>query len=188
MNIEWQLPYGSDNVNEFPTDAWHRFLKYSYCWRMESLKTLCHYWCRSRRRNLGHFRTRKHHWKLSDGWRMEWTAKTNSRWTHEISWENRVIVDTWNHWWKPRHYWPEIISENRVTVDLEIIGENLVIVEREIIIENWVTHDAWNRQRKLIHGGHMKSVEKIELSLTHGIAGENRVTADQKSSAKTEWL
>jgi hypothetical protein len=32
----------------------------------------------------------------------------------------------------------------------------------------------------------MKSTEKTESSLTQGIAGENRVSTDQKSSAKTE--
>jgi hypothetical protein len=31
---------------------------------------------------------------------------------------------------------------------------------------------------KNIHGGRMKSVEKTESSLTHGIADENRVTTD----------
>ena len=66
--------------------------------------------------------------------------------------------------------------------------KHYVTVEWEIIIENWVLDDAWNRQRKLIHGGRMKSVEKTESSLTHGIAGENRVTTAHKSSAKTEWL
>jgi len=161
MNIEWQLPYGSDSVNEFPTDAWHRFLKYSYCWRMESLKTLCHYWCRSRqrkqshcrpwnhRRKLSHCRTRNHHWKLSDAWRMESTTKTNSWWTHEISWENRVIIDAWNNWWKPRHCWPEIVSENWVTLDLEIF------------IENWVTANVRNRQRKWIPDRRLTSIPKI---------------------------
>jgi len=41
---------------------------------------------------------------------------------------------------------------------------------------------------KLIHGGRMKSVEKTESSLMHGITSENLVTTDQKSSAKTESL
>jgi hypothetical protein len=40
----------------------------------------------------------------------------------------------------------------------KIVSESWVTIEREIIIENWATDDAWNRQRKLIHGGRMKSV------------------------------
>jgi len=54
---------------------------------------------------------------------MESTANTNTRLTDEINRENRVIVDAWNRHCKPRHYRPEIISENRVTVDLEIVTE-----------------------------------------------------------------
>jgi len=88
--------------------------------------------------------------------------------------KNIVMGVVWN---RQKHY---------VIADAEIVGVNWVNVEREIIIENWVTDDAWNRHRKIIHGGRMKSVEKTESSLTHGIAGENRVSTDQKSSAKTE--
>jgi hypothetical protein len=33
------------------------------------------------------------------------------------------MVDAWNRKWKLRHYLPEIVSENRVTVDLEIATE-----------------------------------------------------------------
>jgi len=51
-----------------------------------------------------------------------------------------------------------------------------------------VTDDAWNRQRKQIHSWRMKSAEKTESFLMHGIISENYVSADQKSSAKTEWL
>jgi len=54
---------------------------------------------------------------------MESTANTNSRLTVEINRENRVIVDAWNRHFKLRHYRPEIVSENRVTVDLEIATE-----------------------------------------------------------------
>jgi hypothetical protein len=63
-----------------------------------------------------------------------------------------------------------------------------VTIEREIIFENWVTADWWNRQRILIHGWRMKSIEKTESSLTHGIVSENCIATDPKSSAKTEWL
>jgi len=66
---------------------------------------------------------RNHNWKLSDGWRMKSTAKTNSRLPIEINSENTVIIDTWNplrtlrpygpinlHWklshYRPRnHHW-----------------------------------------------------------------------------------
>jgi len=54
---------------------------------------------------------------------MESTANTNSRLTDEINRENRVIVDAWNRHCKRRHYRPEIVSENRVIVDLEIATE-----------------------------------------------------------------
>jgi hypothetical protein len=53
-------------------------------------------------------------------------------------------------------------QKHDVTTDAEIVGENWVTVEKEIIIENWVLDDAWNRQRKLIHGRRMKSIEKTE--------------------------
>jgi hypothetical protein len=51
---------------------------------------------------------------------MESTAHTNSLLTDAINRENRVIIDAWN---RLRHYRPEIVSENRVTVDLEIASE-----------------------------------------------------------------
>jgi hypothetical protein len=89
----------------------------------------------------------------------------NSWPTPNIDSQNIVRDDAWNH---QKHY---------VIVDAEVVGKNWVIVEREIIIENWVTDDAWNRKRKLIHGGRMKLLEKTESLLMHGIAGENRVTA-----------
>jgi len=54
---------------------------------------------------------------------MESTAHTNSLLTYEINRENRVIVDAWNRHCKLRHYRPEIVSENRVTIDLEIANE-----------------------------------------------------------------
>jgi hypothetical protein len=67
---------------------------------------------------------------------MEWTANTNSQLTDEINRENRVIVDAWNRQRKLRPYRPEIVSENRVTVDLEIATEICV------------TPDVWSRQRQ----------------------------------------
>jgi len=67
---------------------------------------------------------------------MESTANTNSRLMEEINRENRVIVDTWNRHCKLRHYRSEIVSENRVTGDLEIATEVCV------------TADVWSRQRQ----------------------------------------
>jgi pyruvate formate-lyase activating enzyme-like uncharacterized protein len=168
--------YRIDSVNEFPTDAWHGFLKYSHGWRMESSKTLCHYSCRNRRWKLSHCRSRNLHWKLSDRWRMESTAKTKSRWTHEIRRENRVIVDARKRRWKPHQYLLEIISENWVTLDLQIITEN------------WVTTDVWNRQRHWIHDRHIKSLAKIKSWLTHGIGKNTLSLLSHKSWAKIESL
>jgi hypothetical protein len=143
---------------------------------MESSNTLCQCWSINRQRKLSHYRTRNHLWKLSHGWWIESTANTNSRLTNEINRENRVIVDAWNRQGKLRHYRQEIVNENWVTV------------KREIIFENWVKGDGWNRQRILIHGWRMKSIEKTESSLMHGIVSENCVTTDKKSSTKTELL
>jgi hypothetical protein len=124
---------------------------------MESSNTLCQCWSINRQRKLSNCRTRNHLWKLCHGWRVESTANTNSRLTSEISRENRVIVDAWNRQWKLRHYWPEIISENRVTVYLEIATEI------------WVTADVWSRQLQRIHEPRIKPIAKIDSCLTHGI-------------------
>jgi len=124
---------------------------------MESSNTLCQCWSINRQRKLSHCRTTNHIWKLSQGWRMESTANTNSRLTNEINRENRVIVDAWNLQWKLRHYRPEIVSENRVTVDLVIATKA------------WVTTDVWSRQRQRIHERRIKPIAKIDSCLTHGI-------------------
>jgi hypothetical protein len=89
---------------------------------------------------------------------MESTANTNSRLTDEINRENRVIVDEWNRHCKMRHYRPEIVSENRVTVDLEIV------------IEVCVTADVWSRQRQRTHERRIKPIAKIDSCVTHGIS------------------
>ena len=98
---------------------------------------------------------------------MESTANTNSRLTKEINRKNKVIVDAWNRLWKLRHYRPEIVSKNRVTAD-------------------W-----WNRQRPLIHDWRMKSIEKTESSLTHGIASETAslltINLQRKHSRWRPW-
>ena len=75
--------------------------------------------------------------------------------------------------------------------DPEIITENWVPVEREIIFENWVAADWWNRQRTLIHDWRMKSIEKTESSLTHGIASETAslltINRQRKRSRYRPW-
>jgi len=75
---------------------------------------------------------------------------------NEIIIENRIIVDAWNRHCKLHHYRQEIVSENRVTVDLEIATEV------------WVTADVWSRQRQRIHERRIKPIAKIDSSLTHG--------------------
>jgi hypothetical protein len=121
-------------------------------------------------------RTSNHLWKLSHGWRMESTARTNSRLTNEINKENRVIVNAWNRHWKLRHYRPEILSENRVTVDLEIATEA------------WVTTDVWSRQRQRIHERRIKPIAKIDSCLMPGIVKHTMPVLIHKSSAKTKSL
>jgi len=54
---------------------------------------------------------------------MELIAHANSRLTNEINRENGVIGDAWNRQWKLRPYWWEIVSENKVTLDIEISTE-----------------------------------------------------------------
>jgi hypothetical protein len=124
---------------------------------MESSNTQCQCLCINRHRKLSHCRTINHLWKLSEGWWMESTANTNSRLIDEINRENRVIVDAWNRQWKLRPYRPEIVSKNRVTVDLEIATEV------------WVTADVWSRQRQRMHERRIKPIGKIDSCLTHGI-------------------
>jgi len=106
---------------------------------------------------ISHSRTRNHLSKLSHGWWMESTTHTNSRLTTEINRENRVIIDAWNRQWKLCHNWPEIISEKRVTVDLEIATEVRV------------TADLWSQQRQRIHERRIKPIAKIDSCLPHGI-------------------
>jgi len=154
------------------TDRKNRFM----FWGMESSNTLCQCWSINRQRKLSHSRTRNHLWELSQGWRMEPTANTNSWLTNEIMRENRVMVDAWNRQWKLRHYWPEIVSEHRVTVDLGIATEV------------WMTPDVWNRQRQSIHERRIKSIEKIDSCLRHGIVKHTMPVLIHKSSAKTESL
>jgi len=154
------------------TDRKNRFM----CWRMESSNTLCQCWSINRQRKLSHYRTRNHLWKLHHGWRIESTANTNSRLTNEINRENRVIVDAWNRHYKLRHYRPEIISENRVTGDLEISTEV------------WVTADVWSWERQRTHERHIKPIAKIDSCVTHGIVKHTMLILIHKSSSKTELL
>jgi hypothetical protein len=134
---------------------------------MELSTTLSQCWSINRQRKLSHCRTRNQLWKLSHSWRMESTMNTNSRLTHEINRENRVIVDTWNRFWKLQHYLPKIVSENIVAADLEITTEI------------WVTVDVWNRQHDL----NIKSIAKIYSWLTHGIVKQTLPMLIQKTSS-----
>jgi len=151
------------NKNRFMFDAWNR-------------QTQCECLCINRHRKLSHWRTRNHLWKLRHGWWMESTENTNSRLTDEINREKRVIVDAWNRQWKLRHYRPEIINENRVTVDLEIAPKV------------WLTADVWSRQRQRIHERRIKPIAKIDSSLRHGIVKHTMPVLIHKSSVKTESL
>jgi hypothetical protein len=76
---------------------------------------------------------------------MESTPNTNSRLTHEINKENRVIIDAWNH--RLNCVPPsQKLSENKVGADIEITTEILV------------TADVWNRQHDL----RVKLIAKID--------------------------
>jgi len=88
----------------------------------------------------------------------------NSQPTPDIDSQNIVRGDAWN---RQKHY---------VNADAEVVGEIWVTLEREIIIENWVTDDAWNRQRKLIHGLEIINENWATLDLEN--ISEKWVTAD----------
>jgi hypothetical protein len=83
------------------------------------------------------------------------------------------------------------IVTHSTNADPEIFTENWVTVEREINCENWVAADWWNRQRPLIHDWRMKSIEKTESSLTHGIASETAslltINLQRKHSRWKPW-
>jgi len=137
---------------------------------MRHSRTRNHLW------KLNHCRMRNHLWKLSQEWRMESTANTNSRLTDEINTENRLIVDVCNRQWKLRHYRPEIVSENRVSVDVQIATEV------------WVTADWWSRLRQRIHERRIKPIAKIDSCLRYGIIKHTMPVLIHKSSAKTQSL
>jgi hypothetical protein len=88
---------------------------------------------------------------------MESTMHANSRLMNEINRENKVIIDARNRQTTLRHYWPEIVSEKRVTMDPEIAT---VI---------WVPADVWSREPQRIHDRSVKLITKIDSCLTHGI-------------------
>ena len=104
---------------------------------------------------------------------MESTAHPNSRLKNKINRENRVIVDAWNRQRKVRPYEREIVSENKVTLDIEISTEK------------WVAADVSSRQRQRIHERRMKAIAKIDSCLTYGIVKHIMPVLIQKSSAKT---
>jgi len=143
---------------------------------MELSNTLCQCWSINRPRKLSHCRTRNNLWKLRHGWWIEWTANTNSRSTNEIIRENRVIVDAWNRQCKLCPNRPEIVSEKKVTGDLEIATEV------------WVTPDVWSRQRQRIHERRIKPIAKIDSCLTRGIVKPTMRVLMHKLSPKAESL
>jgi hypothetical protein len=75
-----------------------------------------------------------------------------------------------------RPYEREIVSENKVTLDIEISTEK------------WVAADVSSRQRQRIHERRMKAIAKIDSCLTHGIVKDIMPVLIQKSLAKTESL
>jgi len=124
---------------------------------------------RNHQRKHSHCRPWNHNRNLSDNWLMESTARP----TYQIDTKNRSMANAWN------------CQTHSPNANPEIVRKNWVTVEREMIFENWGTADGWNRQRILIHDWSMKSIEKTESSLMHGIVCENCVTTDRKSSTKT---
>jgi len=154
--------------NWVATEWWNRQRTLIHDWRMKSIEkressltlgiasettSLLN---RNRQRKHNRCRPWYHNWNLSDSWRVESTAWPR----HQIDRKNRSMANTWNC---------ETQSPN---AHQEIVTENWVTVEREIIFENWVAADWWNRHRTLIHDWRMKSIQKTESSLTHGIASE----------------
>jgi len=162
--VGWRMTHGINSENKFTVGAWNQQRKQSHCWRVESVVKTASMLTRNRQWKLSDSRPRNHHWKLSDSWRTESTASMNSRPTHDIDSQNIVMGDAWN---RQKHY---------VTADAEVVGEIWVTLEREIIIENWVTDDAWNRQRKLIHGLEIINGNWATLDLEN--ISEKWVTAD----------
>jgi hypothetical protein len=168
--MEWTASKNSrptretDSKNRFMFDAWNRQTHYASA----DPEIDSENWVTVKR---------EINFKLSHGWRMESTAHTNSRLTNEIKRQKRVIVDAWNREWKLRHYnWPKIVSENKVTVDLEIATEISVAA------------DIWSRQRQRIHDWREKPIAKIDSCLTHGIVKHTMPVLIHKSTAKTESL
>ena len=146
-----------NNEKRVVADAWNRQWK------------LRHYWPEIVSENIiaGELEITTEIWVTADVW--------NRR--HDICMKFIAKIDSWlTH---------GIVKNTMTNTDSEIVNHNSVTVEREINFENWVTADRWNQQRILIHDSQLKSIEKKESSLTHGIVSENCVTTDQKSSAKT---
>jgi hypothetical protein len=78
---------------------------------------------RNRHLKQSHCRPWNRHWNMSGSWRMKSTPSKNSRPTRETDSKNRFLFDARNC---QTHYAsadPEIVSENRVTVEREIMFE-----------------------------------------------------------------
>jgi len=158
--------------NWVTADWWNRQRTLIHNWRMKSIEetesSLTHgiasetasLLTRNRQRKHSRCRPWNHNSNLSDSWSVESTAIP----THQIDSKNRLMATTWN------------CHTHSANANPEIVNENWVTVEREIIFDNWLAADWWNRQRTLIHVWRMKSIEKIESSLMHGIASETAKT------------
>ena len=86
------------------------------------------------------------------------------------------MFDAWN---SQTHY---------ASADPEIGSENWVTVEWEIIFETDSRMTDGIDSATLIHSWRTKSKDKTGSSLTNGIASENWVDTDEKSSPKTKSL
>jgi hypothetical protein len=166
-NTNSRLMHEINRENRVIIDAWNRQRPLIHDWRMKSIEktksSLTHgiasesasLLTRNRQRKHSRCRPWNHNWNLIDSWRVEWTSRPR----HQIDSKNRLMIQYG-------------IITHSTNADPEIVTEKWVTVEREIIFENWVAAGWWNRQRTLIHDWRMKSIQKTESSLTHGIASE----------------
>jgi hypothetical protein len=107
---------------------------------------------------MSHSRTRNHLWKLSHGWRMEWTAHTNSWLMNEINRENRVIwrmkslvktasQPTRNRQQKQSDWWPwNRQSSMSDSWRMESTALKNSRATHKTDSKNRFMFDAWNRQ------------------------------------------
>jgi hypothetical protein len=102
---------------------------------------------------LSQSRTRNHLWKLNHGWRMEWTAHTNSRLTNEINIENRVN-------WRMKSLVKTASQPTR---------------NRQQKQSDWW---PWNRQSSMSDSWRMESTASKNSRATHKTDSKNRFMCD----------